>query len=75
MKSQYLLIEVGFPIGWLCHYGRPDGSQYLLIEVGFPIANLREANLYGASQYLLIEVGFPIGTDGQQVGQPRRNTF
>ena len=37
MMSQYLLIEVGFPMSALICVTGHTGSQYLLIEVGFPI--------------------------------------
>ena len=38
MSSQYLLIEVGFPINKEVTMYDDTESQYLLIEVGFPIA-------------------------------------
>ena len=36
--SQYLLIEVGFPIKRGLAMDAAQESQYLLIEVGFPMA-------------------------------------
>ena len=36
-KSQYLLIEVGFPMKDYISSRTGSGSQYLLIEVGFPM--------------------------------------
>ena len=60
LASQYLLIEVGFPITKGGEKIFPSWSQYLLIEVGFPIIVQLEITVQRASQYLLIEVGFPM---------------